>query len=144
MSDVDQVRLRWRDANGEVERVLDVGKLCPRCSTRSRHRADTVELCTDPSYVPVECKRCYPGTYYALPREYSSSRATRYPPDLGKHFATIARIDADQGVIELSEPDDAVYFEQGWTFAAIDDPRSLRERVRDAWRGLMLGWRGAL
>lgn len=135
MSADDQVRLRWRDGNGEVERVLDVGKLCPRCSTRSRHRADTVDLCTDPSYVPVECKRCYPGTYYALPRACLSAS------DIA---AVITRVDPDQGVIELSCPDDAVYFEQGWTFAAIDDPRSLRERVRDAWRGLMLGWRGQI
>lgn len=66
------VSLRWKDAFGELERRLEVSDGCPSCASRSYRHADTVGVCTDPRYRPVECARC-PIYYWARPRAVPSS-----------------------------------------------------------------------
>lgn len=63
----DEVRIAWRDGRGHIERVLEVGRGCPVCGSWNRRRSDTHGLLTSCDYVPVECTRCPPGVYFALP-----------------------------------------------------------------------------
>lgn len=112
MKSAKLVRLKWRDRTGVIERELPVSRSCPGCGLRRARRADTHELCTSLHYVPVECRRCLTGSYYALP------------------------------VAELEQLRTLEEFRRTGQFTARLPERSLRERMNDAIQGFWDGWRG--
>lgn len=69
------VTLDWGDRVGFNCRTLPVVLGCPDCGGHAFKRLDTHRKCAHALYVPVECLRCQPSSYWAQPKAPASSAA---------------------------------------------------------------------
>jgi hypothetical protein len=64
------LRVTWIGDEGRLTRYLELSSSCPWCKGLGMRRLDTI-ACDSTSagaVVPAECTKCFPGTFYALPR----------------------------------------------------------------------------